>query len=220
MALAIFDLDNTLLQGDSDYLWGVFLGDEGIVDADYYARENERFYREYRDGQLDIMEFLRFSLQPLSQHEPQQLYSWREKFIASRIQPIISQQSYDLVNRHRSQNDTLMIITATNAFVTEPIAELLGIEHLIATRPEMRDGRYTGRVDGIPSFQQGKVERLQQWLEAHDASLQDSYFYSDSHNDLPLLQRVDHPVAVDPDDKLRHYAETHDWPVISLQATV
>jgi HAD superfamily hydrolase (TIGR01490 family) len=217
LALAIFDLDNTLLNGDSDYLWGVFLGEQGIVDADFYARENERFYQQYKDGELDIMEFLEFSLQPLSQHRLEDLLHWREQFIDEKIRPILPHKSRALVHEHRDKGDTLMIITATNAFVTAPIAELLGVPHLIATEPEFVDGRYTGKVAGEPSFQHGKVHRLRQWLDANGGDLCGSYFYSDSHNDLPLLRCVDYPVAVDPDEQLRAVAEQNQWPVMSLR---
>lgn len=217
MALAIFDLDNTLLSGDSDYLWGVFLGEQGIVDRDHYEQENERFYREYKEGGLDIMEFLAFSLRPLSQHPLSKLQHWREQFVGEKIRPLITPAAQALVEQHRQQGDTLMIITATNRFVTEPIAALFGIEHLIATDPELVDGRYTGQVAGEPSFQHGKVKRLQHWLTQFHQDLDGSYFYSDSHNDLPLLEQVDNPVAVDPDDTLRNHANDNSWPVISLR---
>jgi HAD superfamily hydrolase (TIGR01490 family) len=218
MALAIFDLDNTLLTGDSDYLWGVFLSETGAVDRADYERENERFFREYHEGRLDIFEFLAFSLRPLAQHPLPQLLAWRERFLAERIEPLITPASRALVEQHRDAGDTLMIITATNAFVTAPIAARYGIPHLIATEPEQVDGRYTGRVAGIPSFREGKVQRLEAWLAEHGGDLHDAWFYSDSHNDLPLLRRVTHPVAVDPDRQLAGEAERHGWPVISLRA--
>ncbi|OOZ36927.1 HAD family hydrolase [Solemya velesiana gill symbiont] len=217
MALAIFDLDNTLLAGDSDYLWGIFLAEQGVVDGEYYQRENERFYHDYNEGRLDIFEFLRFSLKPLSEHSLEALQDWREKFLEEMIEPIILPKAQELVSRHREAGDTLMIITATNAFVTSPIAQRLGIENLIATDPKMVDGRYTGEVSGTPSFKNGKVERLEQWLEATGADLSGSSFYSDSHNDIPLLERVDKPVAVDPDEALTHHAKSLDWPIITLR---
>ena len=217
MSLAIFDLDNTLLSGDSDYLWGVFLGEQGIVDAGFYEKENERFYQEYKDGHLDIMEFLQFSLRPLAENNLQKLLAWRQQFIDEKIRPIIPDASLQLIRQHQARGDTLMIITATNAFVTQPIAQLMGIPHLIATDPEMIDGNYTGQVEGEPSFQYGKVKRLNNWLASNDETLQGSYFYSDSHNDIPLLDIVDHPVAVDPDDTLRKYATENQWPIISLR---
>jgi HAD superfamily hydrolase (TIGR01490 family) len=217
MALAIFDLDNTLLAGDSDYLWGVFLAELGVVDRDQYERENERFYQEYREGRLDIHEFLRFSLGPLSQHPPARLADWHRQFMASRIEPILLPAAQALLDRHRAAGDRLLIVTATNAFVTGPIARRLGVADLLATEPEWREGRYTGAVAGIPCFQEGKVTRLRAWLEQQGEQLAGSYFYSDSHNDLPLLSQVEHPVAVDPDPALRHHALARGWPVISLR---
>ena len=217
MALAIFDLDNTLLDGDSDYLWGIFLAETGVVDGDIYRRENARFFREYTEGTLDIHEFLRFSLRPLSEHPLAELEAWRERFLAQRIEPIILPPGRELIERHRRAGDTLMIITATNAFVTTPIAERLGIPHLIATEPERRDGRFTGEVTGLPSFQEGKVERLKNWLEERGESLAGSTFYSDSRNDIPLLEQVENPVAVDPDAGLARHAREQGWPIISLR---
>ncbi len=217
MALAIFDLDNTLLDGDSDYLWGIFLAETGVVDGDIYRRENARFFREYTEGTLDIHEFLRFSLRPLSEHPLAELEAWRERFLAQRIEPLIPPRGRELIERHRRAGDTLMIITATNAFVTTPIAERLGIPHLIATEPERRDGRFTGEVTGLPSFQEGKVERLKNWLEERGESLAGSTFYSDSRNDIPLLEQVENPVAVDPDAGLARHAREQGWPIISLR---
>ena len=217
MTLAIFDLDNTLLAGDSDHLWGQYLVDNKIVDAEVYERENERFYREYREGNLDIFEFLAFSLAPLAEHSLEELYSWRYDFVEKTIKPIIATAAYDLVEKHRQQGDTLLIITATNRFVTEPISKLFGIENLLATDPEKTDTGYTGKVDGTPCFQEGKIERLNSWLDKSGENMSGSIFYSDSHNDLPLLEKVDHPVAVDPDKKLRVYARKSNWPIISLR---
>lgn len=217
MALTIFDLDNTLLDGDSDYLWGRFLAAQGIVDAEHYERENERFYREYQDGRLDIDEFLRFSLRPLLEQPRERMEQLRERFIHEQIRPIMLTAAKDLIEAHRAAGNTLMIITATNAFVTVPIAEAFGIEHLIATRPAEIDGRYTGEAAGVPAFREGKVVRLWEWLAQNGQDLNDSHFYSDSHNDLPLLERVDHPVAVDPDPQLRQTAESRGWPIISLR---
>lgn len=217
MSLAIFDLDNTLLAGDSDYLWGQFLVDQGIVDRDYYEGTNARFYEQYREGSLDIAEFLAFALRPLADNEPEQLYAWRAEFIESKIKPIMLEAARSLIARHREAGDTLMVITATNRFVTEPIVDLYGIEHLIATTPEFRDGRYTGRFEGEPCFQGGKVVQLHRWLEQGRQDLKGSWFYSDSHNDLPLLEQVDHPVAVDPDETLATISAQRGWPVISLR---
>lgn len=217
MALAIFDLDNTLLAGDSDHLWGQFLVERGIVDRDYYERENDRFYCDYQAGRLDIAAFLRFALAPLAAHPQAALYAWREAFLREKIDPVILAPARALVGRHRSAGDMLVLITATNAFVTAPIAERFGIPHLIATEPEQADGRYTGEVAGIPAFREGKVRRLEAWLAQTGQSLSGSTFYSDSHNDIALLDRVDHPVAVDPDPQLHVYARQRGWPVISLR---
>ena len=217
MSLAIFDLDNTLIADDSDYLWGQFLVDQGIVDKDRYERANIKFYEEYKQGNLDIVEFLRFSLQPLSQHEPEQLYRWREQFILDIITPILLKPAQQLIAKHRERGDTLMVITATNRFVTAPIVALYGIEHLLATTPEMIDGRYTGEFTDVPCFQAGKVKLLEAWLKTSSETLEDSWFYSDSHNDLPLLKKVTHPVVVDSDDILKEYAKSQGWPQISLR---
>ncbi|PVV05824.1 MAG: phosphoserine phosphatase [gamma proteobacterium symbiont of Ctena orbiculata] len=216
MALAIFDLDNTLLAGDSDYLWGEFLVEKGIVDGETYKQENDRFYQEYKTGRLDIFEFQRFSLRPLRENTMQNLLAWRSEFLESKISPIISPQSRQLVEKHRHAGDTLLIITATNAFVTSPIAQQYGIEHLIATEPERLDGHYTGEVAGEPSFKEGKVNRLNSWLHEHREGLRGSWFYSDSHNDLPLLEAVEHPVAVDPDETLAEIARTRNWEILLL----
>lgn len=217
MALALFDLDNTLLGGDSDYLWGRFLVEHGIVDGDHYERENQRFYDQYKQGTLDIREFLAFSLAPLAAHPMETLYQWREQFIEQMIAPIMLPAAHKLIEKHRRQGNTLVIITATNRFVTERIAERFGVPHLLATEAEMQNGRYTGNSSGIPCFQQGKVQRLHSWMAEQNMNLEDSWFYSDSHNDLPLLEQVTNPVAVDPDDSLRHTAQARGWPVMSLR---
>lgn len=220
MSLAIFDLDNTLLSGDSDYLWGVHLSEIGVVDGVEYEARNRQFYEEYKRGELDIMAFLAFSLRPLADNDPEDLLRWREQFLQHKILPLVGQPALDLVERHRRAGDTLLIITATNSFVTRPIAACFGIDNLIGTDPEQRDGRYTGRVAGIPSFREGKVTRLRHWLDETGHSLDGASFYSDSHNDLPLLQLVDRPVAVDPDDALRTHAETAGWPILTLHGDV
>lgn len=217
MSLAIFDLDNTLIAGDSDYLWGQFLVDRGIVDRDSYEEANAEFYKDYRNGCLDIMEFLRFALSPLAAHAPERLYEWRDEFVETKIRPILLPAAKGLIEKHRAIGDIPLIITATNGFVTAPIARLYGIEHLIATIPEFAGGRYTGRVEGLPCFREGKVARLEEWLAEQQHDLDGSWFYSDSHNDLPLLSRVTHPVAVDPDESLALYAREKGWPIISLR---
>lgn len=217
MTLAIFDLDNTLLAGDSDHAWGEFLVEESIVDAEEYRKANDRFYQEYLDGELDIMRYLSFALQPLARHDMKQLLTWREGFIEKKIRPMMLASAAELLDSHRKQGHTLLIITATNRFVTEPVAELLGIEHLIATDPELVNGRYTGEVAGVPSFQDGKVTRLHDWLESTGESLEGAWFYSDSHNDVPLLRKVANPVAVDPDPTLENIAKESGWKIMSLR---
>jgi HAD superfamily hydrolase (TIGR01490 family) len=217
VSLAIFDLDNTLIADDSDYLWGQFLVDQGIVDKNHYESANAKFYDDYKQGTLDIVEFLRFSLQPLADNNPEQLYQWRAQFIEETIRPLMLESARQLIDKHKSQGDTLLVITATNRFVTEPIVKLYGIENLLATTPEFIDGRYTGGFNGTPCFREGKVKLLEAWLKNSTETMQDSWFYSDSHNDLPLLQLVDNPVAVDPDEKLADYAKASNWPIISLR---
>ncbi len=219
MALAIFDLDHTLLSGDSDHSWGQFLVDNQLVDASVHQQRNDYFYEQYKRGELQIFEYLEFAMKPLTEHPLPLLLEMRERFLKERIEPLISDASRALLDKHRQQGDTLLIITATNGFVTYPIAKLLGIEHIIAPHPEVVEGEYTGKIVGIPSFQHGKVERLHDWLKKHNQSLQGSYFYSDSHNDLPLLREVTHPVAVDPDETLAATAREQQWPIISLACT-
>ncbi|MDG6778142.1 HAD-IB family hydrolase [Thiomicrorhabdus sp. zzn3] len=217
MALAIFDLDNTLIAGDSDYLWGKFLIQKGAVDAVFFEAENDRFYEMYKAGTLDIMEYQRFSLKPLTQFDMATLQTWHAEFMQTMIEPIYLPKAQALVDLHKNQGDELLIITATNSFVTRPIAERYGIRNLIGTDPEVVDGRFTGEVDGTPSFQNGKVIRLQEWLKAHDQNLEGSYFYSDSHNDQPLLEVVDNPVVVDADATLLKTAAEKSWPSITLR---
>lgn len=217
MTLAIFDLDNTLLAGDSDHAWGEFLVEEGIVDAEEYRKANDRFYQEYLNGELDILHYLGFALQPLAKHAMKDLLAWRERFMDKKVRPMLQDKAFQLLDEHRDQGHTLMIITATNRFVTEPIAELLGITHLIATDPELINGRYTGQVAGVPSFQDGKVTRLNDWLASQNETLEGAWFYSDSLNDVPLLKKVDNPVAVDPDPTLEKLALEKGWKVMSLR---
>lgn len=217
MSLAIFDLDNTLLHGDSDHLWGEYLIDQGVVDRERFTRDNNRYYADYLAGTLNIHDFLeQHQLRPLAQHDRATLARWREEFIRTRILPLIGPKARALVEKHRAQGHTLLIITATNRFITEPIAAEFAIPHLIATELEEHNGRFTGKVAGVPSYREGKVTRLGEWLRLNGQNLADSWFYSDSHNDLPLLTRVDHPVAVNADATLAAYASEHGWPVITV----
>jgi HAD superfamily hydrolase (TIGR01490 family) len=220
MRLALFDLDNTLLAGDSDYEWGQFLIDRGVLERDAYEAQNRAFYDQYKAGTLDIHEFLGFALRPLAAHAPETLARWHGDFMASRIVPMIGVPARALVRKHRDAGDLCAVVTATNSFVTAPIAREFGLENLVATEPEMRDGRYTGNVAGAPCFREGKVRRVDEWLAAQGRRLADfeaSTFYSDSHNDLPLLERVTRPVAVDPDPGLLERAKKGGWEVISLR---
>jgi HAD superfamily hydrolase (TIGR01490 family) len=215
--LVLFDLDNTLLAGDSDFEWAQFLIEQGVLDREVYEARNQAFFDQYKAGTLDIHEFLDFQLKPLSRHPRTVLDLWHQQFMALKIMPIIRENARNLVARHRA--DLCVVITATNSFVTRPIAREFGIQNLIATEPEERDGEFTGEVVGTPCFRDGKVARLDTWLAAQSRPLHsfaESWFYSDSLNDLPLLSRVTHPVAVDPDDTLRSHAGSHGWPVISL----
>jgi len=214
--LAIFDLDNTLLAGDSDYLWGEFLADQGLVDREWYKKENSRFYEQYKSGSLDIYEFLSFSLKPLSEHDLARLAELHAKFMQQKILPIITSDARALVNKHREAGHKPLIITATNLFVTEPIAREFGVDTILATEPELKGDRYTGKVKGVPCFQHGKVERLQQWMNENNSTLDGSWFYSDSHNDIPLLSKVSHPVAVDPDPQLFAHAKNAGWSILNL----
>nr|WP_202606400.1 MULTISPECIES: HAD family hydrolase [Halomonas] len=215
--MAIFDLDNTLLSIDSDHAWGEFLLEQGAVDPVAYREANERFMADYNAGTLDMAAFLEMALKPLADNSPEQLSAWHQQFMASKIEPNILPKAEELLARHRTKGDTLLIITATNRFITAPIAERLGVDHLIAVNPEVKEGRYTGRVSGIPSYREGKVTRLEKWLEDQDLTMEGAWFYSDSHNDLPLLEIVEHPVAVDPDDTLREIAKERQWRIMSLR---
>lgn len=221
MRLALFDLDNTLLAGDSDFEWAQFLIEQGVLDREVYEARNLEFYQQYKAGTLDIHEFLDFQLKPLSRHPRSQLDAWHLEFMRRKIRPIILPKAKELVQRHFDAGDLCAIVTATNSFVTAPIAREFGIEHLLATDPEQKGGEFTGGVQGIPCFRDGKVERLERWLAGRGLGLpsfSESSFYSDSLNDLPLLGRVSNPVAVDPDDTLRAHAGRHGWPVISLRS--
>jgi HAD superfamily hydrolase (TIGR01490 family) len=217
VSLAIFDLDNTLLGGDSDHGWGEFLVGRGLVDEQQFRESNDRFYRQYQSGDLDIHAYLAFALEPLTQHSAEDLRALHAEFMRDVVVPMRLAKADALLAEHRARGDFLLIITATNAFVTRPIAESLGVDDLIATEPELKNGRYTGRITGTPSFREGKVARLNEWLQSHDFDPAEASFYSDSLNDLPLLEMVGRPVAVDPDDTLRAVAIERGWPVISLR---
>ena len=220
MNLVLFDLDNTLLSGDSDFEWAQFLISKGVLDKEVQEARNQQFYQAYQAGTLDIHAFLDFQLAPLARHSRRELDAWHREFMANRILPIIAAPARALVRRHRAEGALMAIVTATNSFVTGPICRELGIEHLIATVAAQENGCFTGKPRGVPAFKAGKIERVEAWLESLGlcwASFASSHFYSDSHNDLPLLMKVTDPVAVDPDDKLRRHATEHRWPVISLR---
>lgn len=220
MNLTLFDLDNTLLNGDSDFEWSQFLIRIGVLDRELFEAKNLAFYEHYKAGTLDIQEFLDFQLKPLSRHARKTLDEWHQRFMREQALGMITQAARDLVNRHRAAGDICVIITATNSFVTAPIAREFGIEHLIATEPEHLNGEFTGNVADVPCFREGKITRLENWLAQRGwnwNSFTDTTFYSDSLNDLPLLAKVKNPIAVNPDDTLRQHAEQHGWQVISLR---
>ena len=220
MDLVLFDLDNTLLAGDSDFEWAQFLISKGVLDREVYEARNQTFYDQYKAGTLDIFEFLDFQLKPLARHSRAQLDAWHREFLDTRIRPMMTPQSQALVKEHLASGAVVAIVTATNSFVTGPIARAFGIPHLVATIPAQENGAFTGKPRGTPAFKAGKIERVEAWLESLGLcweSFEKSSFYSDSHNDLPLMKRVNNPVAVDPDDTLRAHATTQGWPVISLR---
>ena len=220
MKLALFDLDNTLLIGDSDFEWAQFLISKGVVDKEVQEAKNQEFYAHYKAGTLDIHAFLDFQLAPLARHSRAELDAWHKEYMERHIQPIIKAPARALVQKHLDEGALTAIVTATNSFVTGPIAWEFGIEHLIGTIPAFENGRFTGKPRGTPSFKEGKIARVEAWLESLGfwwGSFAESYFYSDSHNDLPLLKKVSHPIAVDPDDTLRAHAQAQSWPVISVR---
>src|SRR5882672_2918695 len=220
MRLALFDLDNTLLTGDSDYEWGQFLVDHGVLEREVYEAQNRAYYEQYVAGTLDIHEYLGFALRPLAEHQDSDLDRWHAEFMRLRILPMITPAARALVRRHLDAGDLCAVVTATNSFVTAPIAREFGVPHLLATEPERSAGRFTGRVAGVPCFREGKIARVEAWLAGQGRRLADfaqSTFYSDSHNDLPLLERVTRPVAVDPDAQLAAEARRRGWAVISLR---
>ncbi|MCK5769794.1 HAD family hydrolase [Algiphilus sp.] len=216
MALAVFDLDHTLLRGDSDYLWGEYLVEQGLVDGPAYKARNQAFYEAYMAGTLDIAAFCAFSFEPLVQWGHAHLAPLRARFVDERIAPLVAPGAQALLDGHRGRGDRLVITTATNRFVTEPIAALFGIEDLIATDPEVRDGRFTGRIAGTPNFREGKPERLRKWIRDQGMEGEPMTCYSDSRNDIPLLEMADTAVAVDPDDALAAVARERGWALLSL----
>lgn len=222
MRLAIFDLDNTLIAGDSDHAWGEFMVAEGMVDSDTYKQANDQFYQDYERGELDLTAYLNFSLEPLTQYSLDQLAALHDKFLNQVIEPMMLPKAKALLAQHRRDGDYLLIITSTNGFITKPIARALGVDDILATEAEIIDDRYTGQMTGTPCFQEGKITRLHQWLKnasskGFDGNLEHCYFYSDSINDLPLMLEVAHPVAVDPDDTLRAHAQEAGWTIMSLR---
>ncbi|MBV1914508.1 MAG: HAD-IB family hydrolase [Pseudomonadales bacterium] len=217
MALAIFDLDNTLIAGDSDHAWGEFLIEKSLVDRDAFKESNDHFYQQYLQGTLDIHDYIAFAIEPMTRISDEQLAELQQEFMQHHIQPIMLPKAAELLASHRNKGDCLLIITATNSIVTTPIAKLLEVDDLIATNPEKIDGCYTGKITGVPSYQEGKVARLTEWLIEKNMDLQGSVFYSDSHNDIPLLEKVERAVAVDPDEALEEVAKNNGWEVISLR---
>ena len=217
MALAIFDLDNTLIAGDSDHSWGEFLVDQNIVDRRFYKKMNDKFYADYESGCLDIYAYLEFSVQPLTKFSIKDLQSLHQQFMSEVINPMKLDKAKDLINHHRQAGDRLLVITSTNHFIVEPICQSLGINEIIATDLEIIDNKYSGKVIGTPTFQEGKVERFYQWIMEQKESSDGSYFYSDSINDMPMLLEVAYPIAVDPDSELRKEAESRNWEIISLR---
>ena len=217
MALAIFDLDNTLIAGDSDHSWGEFLVDQNIVDRQLYKKMNDKFYADYESGCLDIFAYLEFSVEPLTQFSLQELDILHQQFMRDVIEPMKLDQAETLINHHRKAGDRILVITSTNRFIVEPICNSLGINEIIATDLQIIDGKYTGKVDGTPTFKEGKVERFNQWLREQNTNNEGSYFYSDSINDMPLLMKVAYPIAVDPDPTLRKEAESRNWKILSLR---
>jgi len=217
MALAIFDLDNTLISGDSDHSWGEFLVSEQLVDAQQFKKTNDQFYADYVAGSLDIFAYLEFSLQPLTEMSMAELDKLHKRFMQQVIAPMQLAKAKALLQQHRDAGDRLLIITSTNRFIVEPICHSLGVTEILATDAQIVDGRYSGKIEGVPTYQEGKVVRLNAWLAEQSETLEGSWFYSDSINDLPLLLEVDHAVAVDPCPALQEIAAQKHWQIISLR---
>ena len=217
--LALFDLDNTLLAGDSDHAWGEFLIARHVVDATSHRAENDRYYEQYRQGKLDIRGYVRFTLRPILNMSKSERLALHSDFMRHAITPLFLPKADALVGKHQNQGDLTVIITATNEFITMPIAQRFKVDHLIATELEVKDDKFTGEIAGTPCYQFGKVEKLEKWLASQSCNLtlKDAVFYSDSINDLPLLERVAQPVVVDPDPGLHSEATQRGWQVISLR---
>lgn len=218
--LAIFDLDNTLLGGDSDHAWGEYLIHAGLVDADEHRRRNDGFYAQYKQGVLDMNEYLEFAIAPVVGFSRARLEALHAEFMRLFVEPMMLPAAQQLIDRHKADGDMCLIVTATNRFVTQPIADRLGVHDLIATDLEENAGVYTGKISGIPCFKGGKITKLKDWLSArgdNTLSLSNSIFYSDSFNDIPLLEAAAEAVAVDPDDTLRAHARNKGWQIISLR---
>ncbi|MCB1691210.1 MAG: HAD family hydrolase [Pseudomonadales bacterium] len=218
MALAFFDLDETLISADSDHAWGDFIADRGLVDPEEHKARNAAFYEDYKRGELDIDAYMRFSCLLLSRLTMPELEAIRDQFFEERVRPMLLPRAEALLAEHRAKGNEVIVVTATIEFITRPIATFYGVEHLIAPVPEVRDGRYTGEIVGVPSFREGKVIRINEFLERTGQTLAGSYCYSDSRNDIPMLELVDNPVAVDPDPELRRVAQERKWPIISLRS--
>ena len=216
MTLAIFDLDHTLINGDSDHLWGEYMVENGIVDEQAYRQRNDVFYQDYQRGTLDNDQYLAFALEPLTHYSIDELHAWRADYVEKWIRPLIAPGTARLLDEHHHSNHQLMIISATNLFVSEPIGQMLGVTTVLATEPEIIANRYTGRFLGTPTYQQGKVTVLKEWIANNNQDLGGAYFYSDSLNDLALLEQVDNPVTVNPDDDLKLIAEARAWKIIDL----
>ena len=222
MNLALFDLDNTLLAGDSDFEWAQFLIGKGVVDREVQEAKNIEFYDQYKAGTLDIDEFLAFQLAPLTRHSRAELDAWHREYMDRHIRPLIGDPARQLVRQHLDSGDLCAIVTATNSFITGAIAREFGIAHLIATvaAVDPQNGAFSGSPRGTPAFRDGKIERVESWLESLGlwwGSFAASFFYSDSHNDLPLMGRVTTPVAVDPDQKLHRHSREMGWKIITLR---
>jgi len=217
--LALFDLDNTLLAGDSDHAWGEFLISQGLVDESQHRATNDAFYEQYKAGKLDIAAYVSFTLESVKHRSMAELTQLHEKFLQDYVKPLILPAGRELIANHQSQGHCCVIVTATNEYITAPISAELGIKHLVPTKLEIIDGHYSGKISGTPNIQEGKIENVQKWLaqQQENFDLQEAYFYSDSFNDAPLLRQVGHPITVDADAQLLALATEKGWKKISLR---